>query len=382
MTGLYIHIPFCSSRCIYCDFYSTTNVSFQDRYTDCLCREIELRKGFFQRYDESKEPYSSDKTVLNTVYIGGGTPSQLSLRNIERIFQQINEAFVLKDAELTMEVNPDDVEHDLVSVMKQVGINRVSMGVQTFDDKRLKFLRRRHNSEQAMKAVATVKDAGIDNISIDLMFGFPEETINDWTSDIKKALDLNVKHISSYSLSYEKDTLLYNMWQRGEVKNTDDDTYANMYERLLDLMNAADYEHYEISNFARKGFRSRHNSIYWHDDAYLGIGAAAHSYNHISRQWNIADLQSYMKSIENGTLPLTSEHIDENTHYNDLITTALRTIDGLNTKVLTPQQQQHLMKAANRYVDNGQLSFCDNVLRLTRKGLYVSDMIMSDLMII
>lgn len=382
MSGLYIHIPFCASRCIYCDFYSTTSLSLRNRYVDCLCREMVLRSDFFQSFDDAVGAKEKSKTILDTIYIGGGTPSQLSFDNIERIFQSIQQIFPSTPKEVTIEVNPDDVSPQMARFFKQIGINRVSMGFQTFDDERLKFLRRRHTSSQAINSIETFLDAGIDNISIDLMFGFPTQTVDDWQNDVQMALSLDVKHVSAYSLMYEEGTPLYRMKQLGEIKCVDDDTSADMYQRLVDLMKEASFEHYEISNFARKGFRSLHNSSYWRDETYLGIGAAAHSYNRKSRQWNVANIQEYMKSIENDLIPNTVETIDETTHYNDLITTALRTIDGLNLTWLLPEHRVYALKASKRYIDDGMMTLCDDRLALTERGMFLCDMIMSDLIIV
>lgn len=382
MSGLYIHIPFCASRCVYCDFYSTTDMSFRDRYVDCLCREMNMRKSFFLSCKSGKGDETLADTTLRTVYIGGGTPSQLSADSIERLTRQVRDAFETDLKEVTIEANPDDVSPEMVEAFRRAGVNRVSMGVQTFDDRRLKFLRRRHDSEQAVKAIDVLGNGGIGNISIDLMFGFPGQTLGEWRSDIQQALSLGVRHISAYSLTYEPGTPLYKMREAGRIRSLDDDACADMYQLLCSMMREAGFEHYEISNFARKGFRSLHNSIYWHDEPYLGIGAAAHSYNLKTRQWNVADIQAYMRSIESGTLPNTVESIDAATHYNNLVTTALRTVDGLDLSKLFPKQREYALKMSRKYIDNGMMSLDGCRLTIMQRGLFLCDMIMRDLMIV
>lgn len=372
MTGLYIHIPFCASRCIYCGFYSTTLPELQDKYVDALCREMELRAAL----------PDADKHI-STIYLGGGTPSQLTHENLERLFLYIYKVYdVDPNAEITMECNPDDVTPEL---LRGLPVNRVSMGMQTFDNNRLKFLHRRHDASEAIRAVDILRQAGIHNISIDLMFGFPEETLDDWRADISQALALKPEHISAYSLMYEEGTALGRMLEQGKVKEIDEELSLEMYNVLIDTLSANGYDHYEISNFARiaadgTSFRSRHNSSYWHDIPYLGIGASAHSYNKATRSWNVDNIKKYIEAISNGILPSESEIIDSDTHYDDLITTALRTKEGININELEEKYRHHLLTEAQRHIAQGLLTITDNRLSLSRKGLYVSDMVMSDLM--
>lgn len=378
--GLYIHIPFCKSRCIYCGFYSTTLLSLQDRYTDALCHEMELR---------SFKDLQASEAQLSTVYIGGGTPSLLSPRNIKKIFLYINNVYGQsmtpddwRQMEVTMECNPDDISDEFCNVLRQLPVNRISMGVQTFSDDRLRFLHRRHTVKQVEEAVKRIRECGIKNISIDLMFGFPNEKINEWEEDIRHALSLNVEHISAYSLMYDEGTRLYEMRKEHLLKEIDDEVSLQMYEMLIDKLTLAGYEHYEISNFALPGFRSRHNSSYWQNTPYIGIGAAAHSYYLHKRQWNIEDIREYMTSIEKGTIPCEYEIINEDTHYNDLITTALRTIEGICLNVLPDKYKSYLLHNAQRHIDNRLLAIDDGRLHLTRKGIFVSDDIMSDLVFV
>lgn len=381
MAGLYIHIPFCASRCIYCGFYSTTAVASQDRYTDALCREMQMQKDYLLKALDA-----TPHMELSTVYLGGGTPSQLSGENLEKLFDTIyNKVYqdqlpVSATAEVTIECNPDDITPQFASILSSLPVNRVSMGVQTFSDERLKFLRRRHSAREVDQAIGRLRQAGIGNISIDLMFGFPQETMADWRIDLQQALSLEVEHISAYSLMYEEGTVLYRLQQEKRVRETDEETSLAMYNLLIDELTAHGFEHYEISNFARPGFRSRHNSSYWQAVSYLGLGASAHSYNGYSRQWNVADIRQYIEAIERGVLPAEIETLDADTRYNDRIATALRTREGIDLSVLEKPYQTYLKELATPHIRRGHLVLKDGCLVLSRSGIFISDSIMADLM--
>lgn len=365
MAGLYIHIPFCKSRCIYCGFYSTTAFELRQQYTDALCREIADRAS----------------GSIGTIYLGGGTPSQLTLPQLHQIFDTIYKYNkVEKDAEVTIEVNPDDVTEELAAALPALSVNRVSMGAQTFDDERLAFLHRRHTSRQVGEAIDRLRKAGISNISIDLMYGFPEETLASWQQDISTALSLDVEHLSAYCLMIEEGTPLYRM----QISPIDEELERTMYELLMDRLEAAGYAHYEISNFARPGSRSRHNSSYWNGTPYIGIGAAAHSYDIQSRSWNVSDLRRYIEGINHGKRLFEEEILDEDTRYNDCVTVALRTCEGINLKNLSARHRLYCLENAQHFIDDGllKLSHDNHQLSLTRRGLFISDMIMSDLMLV
>lgn len=377
MAGLYVHIPFCATRCSYCGFYSTTKLDLQDRYVDSLCREIALRKEYLSSYSTDSK---AANTIIRTIYIGGGTPSQLSRYSLEKLFHAIDTYLECSPEEVTMEVNPDDVTNDLAETISALHINRVSMGAQTFDDNRLKFLNRRHKSFQVERAIDILHEHGVGNISIDLMFGFPGQTCDSWKEDVRRAISLDIQHISAYSLMYEEGTRLYRMLKENMIKEIDEEVSLNMYNELINILCGAGYEHYEISNFAKKGYRALHNSSYWHDIPYLGIGAAAHSYNIKSRQWNVSDINKYIESISYDTVPFTFESIDADTHYNDIVTTELRTSEGIDLSRLDDKYMQYIVKQAARHVADKTVDINDGHLKLTREGLYISDMIMSDLM--
>ena len=375
MTGLYIHIPFCKSRCTYCAFYSTTAEQMKQAYVDAVCREMELRNAIYE-----KEGKNIGQTIA-TVYLGGGTPSQLSPTQLQQLFDAIARHYdVSDDAEITIECNPDDVTEAFAELLQSLPVNRVSMGAQTFDDDRLQFIHRRHTSEQVTTAIQRLRKKGIHNISIDLMYGFPDETLEEWEYDIQQALALNVEHISAYALTYEEGTPLYRLQEEGKVKEIDEERSLAMYDRLIDRLQEAGYEHYEISNFSRKGWRSRHNSSYWQLVPYIGIGAAAHSYDGRQRQWNIADINSYINHIQQGIVPAEEELLDKDSRYNDHVMLALRTCEGLDLSTLDSDERSYCEETAKKFVLDGLLVKTDNHLRLSRKGLFVSDMIMSELM--
>lgn len=374
MAGIYIHIPFCKSRCIYCGFYSTTLLDLRKKYINAVCREMELRKNYI------REPFS-------TIYLGGGTPSLLDEAELTKLFLYINNVYdVDRNAEITMECNPDDITPKFTNMLSRLPINRVSMGAQTFADSRLRLLHRRHSSDEVKHAVKLLREAGIKNISIDLMFGFPDESLSQWKEDISAALALNVEHISAYSLMYEEDTPLWKMLDTGKVKEIDEELSLAMFKELVRQLTDAGYEHYEISNFARPGYRSRHNSSYWHQVPYIGLGAAAHSFALNSRQWNVADLKLYIEKINNGIIPMEREELDNDTTFNDIITTALRTSDGIDLNAmetrLGKRYRNTLISAAGKHIEQGLLEIRHDRLRLTAEGIFISDMVMSDLMIV
>ena len=286
------------------------------------------------------------------------------------------------NAEVTVEVNPDDVTEELAAGLRAIGVNRVSMGAQTFDANRLRFLNRRHTARQVEEAVSLLRQSGFDNISIDLMYGFPDETLNDWQQDIDAVLRLGVEHLSAYCLMIEEGTPLHQWAADNGQWTMDEELERAMYYTLIERLTAAGYEHYELSNFAKPGRHSRHNSSYWKDIPYIGLGAAAHSYDGQCRRWNVSNLLYYIKGIENGQPSFEQEELDEDTHYNDRITVALRTCEGLSLSELTDRQQKYLLRSAQRYLDDGLLELLDGCIKLTRKGLFVSDMVMADLMMV
>ena len=374
MAGLYIHIPFCASRCIYCGFYSTTRLDLRQQYVDALIRElVEVGKSKMLKDDS-----------ISTVYLGGGTPSQLTIPQLHQLLDAIyiyNK--VESGAEVTIEMNPDDVSVPYADTLRQLGINRVSMGAQTFDDERLRWLNRRHTVAQVGQAVTILRAAGIRNISIDLMYGFPDETIDDFVRDIDEAIKLDVEHISAYCLMIEEGTELYRRYGDKRVREYDDskeETERKMYELLIDKLTAAGYEHYEISNFARPSFRSRHNSSYWTGVPYIGLGAAAHSFDGHLRSWNVSDIQQYIASVNRDERLNEEEELSATDFYNERVMLGLRTCEGVDLSALSDDERNYCIQEAQPFLSDDILLLTDNRLVLTRKGLFVSDYVMSSLM--
>ncbi len=374
MAGIYIHIPFCKSRCIYCDFFSTTLLSRREEYISTLCKEISQQNDYLNGEN------------IRTIYFGGGTPSQLSTDQIATVISAIDHTFrFAKSPEVTIELNPEDVTEDYARRLKQMPFNRVSLGIQSFDDKILQFIHRRHNSTKAIEAVRTLQDAGFTNISIDLMFGFPQQTIEGWTKDINTAISLNTQHISAYSLMYEEGTLLYKLMESNKIKEIDDDLSLQMYQTLVRLLKEYGYTHYEISNFALSGYESRHNSSYWDSTPYLGVGAGAHSYNGTSRQWNVCNLQQYIEGINSGKAIRETEVLTVDQQFNETVMTRLRTAKGLDLDYVNRQFGQtyirHLEQTATPYYNNRELEKDGNTMRLTDQGIYTSNDIISSLFV-
>lgn len=373
MAGIYMHIPFCKTRCIYCDFYSTTQSRLQEPYVKALCKELEMRMEYLQG-----EP-------IETIYLGGGTPSQLCRENFEQIFATIERVYGLNHCrEITLEANPDDLTPEYLEALSALPFNRISMGIQTFDDTTLKLLNRRHNAAQAIQAVENCRRYGFHNISIDLIYGLPGENAQSWEKHLDQAIRLNVEHISAYHLTYEEGTPLYNMLQKHRVKEVDEDSSVRFFSILMDKLKAAGYEHYEISNFCRPGMYSRHNTSYWQGVKYLGCGPSAHSFDGKSREWNCASLKEYIDGIESGNRKYETEERDANTRYNEFIITSIRTKWGISLEKLRNEFGKdfttYCMNLAKPYLDSGKLEIKENSLCLTRDGIFISDGIMSDLL--
>ena len=376
MAVLYLHVPFCSSKCSYCAFYSVTNNQLKQDYIEAVCKELYLRKHFFQDIHLKNNQFDP---VVNTVYFGGGTPSCLDESDFEKIFNAIYDCFGTSFEEVTIECNPDDITLSYAKTLKKYA-NRISLGIQTFNNDQLKLINRRHNAEEAIKAVNIIKEMGISNISIDLIFGFPKETLVDWLFDINQAIKLDVQHVSAYSLMFEEGTKLYHLLQKEKIEQISEELSVEMYDVLIDKLSEAGLAQYEISNFAKPGFESRHNSSYWNETPYLGVGPSAHSYNLSTRSWNVSNVSQYVKSISKGILPLEEEQIDEITRYNDLITTALRTKEGIHLNTLQEDYVQYLLEQSSDFIKEGtMIKTSDNRLALTRKGYYISDAIMAEL---
>lgn len=375
MAGIYVHIPFCKSRCIYCDFFSTTSLEERDRYVVAVKRELEMRKD-----------YLPQATRIDTVYFGGGTPSMLRAEQLCNILSHIRQTYDVSPlAEITAEGNPDDLSTEYLSTLRQGGFNRLSMGVQTFSNERLRFLCRRHTVEVAKQAVDNARRAGFENISIDLMYGFPGETLEEWEKDIEQALSLKPEHISAYALMYEEGTRLWDMLERGVVEEIDENLSLSMYETLMEQLRFAGYEHYEISNFCKPDHHSRHNSSYWEGVSYIGIGAAAHSFDGLSRQWNPESLNEYFRGIDSGASSFEKEILTNSQRYDEMVMTGLRTAKGVDLRKLEDlfgkDALNYCMSNAQPHIEAGRMRIEGNsMLKLSKAGIFTSDDIMSDLM--
>lgn len=372
MASLYLHIPFCKSRCIYCDFYSGTDTSQRASYVQALCDELKLRSTYLPT------------RVLDSIYFGGGTPSLLQIEDFERLFEAIQTHFTLLPAtEITLECNPDDLTASYVAQLQALPFNRISIGIQSFDDVELRFLNRRHTAQQAQYAVALCQVHGFDNISIDLMYGLPNQTPETWRNTLAVAMNLGVQHLSAYSLMYEEGSPLSRLRNAHKITELDEATSVALFEQLIDTVALHGFEQYEISNFCLPSFHSRHNSSYWHGVPYLGVGAAAHSFDGVSRQWNVANTARYMAGVAAGKLEVEHEYLTTDERYNEFVFTALRTRSGINLSDLEHQfgnaRLAYCLRMAQPYLDGGQLELRAGQLALTRAGIFVSDGIMSDL---
>ncbi len=373
MAGLYIHIPFCAKRCLYCDFFSNTEMKYKEPYIDALIRELEMRKN-----------YVTDEQ-FDTIYFGGGTPSQLQADDFDRIFNAIYRLCNVSDnPEITLEANPDDMTPEYVSALRAFPFSRISMGVQSFKEKDLRFLNRRHDSRQAVRAVELCKENAFTNINIDLIYGLPGQTEEEWEANLDKAISLDIPHISAYHLIYEEGTALYRLKEEGKVVSIEEEVSLSLFSILIDRLKAAGYEHYEISNFARPGMISRHNSAYWIGKKYLGLGPSAHSYNGECREWNVSSLPTYIKGIKSGQPEKEMETLSQNTRYNDFIITGLRTMWGIRLndirRLFGDDYLLYFQTQADQYLHSGLLVKNGDTVLLSREGIFISDGIMSDLL--
>lgn len=379
MSGIYIHIPFCKSRCAYCDFFSTTQLSQREAYVDALCKEAKRRLATLNSKRSTPNP-------ITTIYFGGGTPSLLSPDQIARILHTIDAPQAI---EVTLEANPGDLTPNYLRAVREAGVNRLSIGIQSFDDEVLRLIGRRHTAAEAKAAVKAAKAAGFDNISIDLIYGIPSQysTLNSqlsaWEAQIEQALQLGVQHISTYCLSYEEGTRMTHMLEQGEINEVDEDTENAMYDLLVSQLKEAGFEHYEVSNFALSGYRSKHNSSYWNRTPYIGLGAGAHSYDGArTRSWNPDNLEEYIRAQEMEETPhsesastmATYETLTDTDLYNERIMLRLRTAEGIAINEL------HNPTLATPYIERGLFKQTpDKRLVATLQGIHILNRIIEDL---
>ncbi len=331
MAGIYIHIPFCKQACYYCNFHFSTSLALKKEIVDSIIKEIEIRSKATTENDKTDIGIISPEEKIETIYFGGGTPSLLSKDEIFSIIFSIRKNFMVEnDAEITFEANPDDINPDNLDDWKMAGINRLSIGVQSFIERDLKWMNRAHNIKQALDSIKLSKKAGFKNFSIDLIFGTPGLTNEEWEQNIKTIIDLEVPHISAYALTVEPKTALHKMISLKKKENINTDVQARQFLILMKMLREVGYEHYELSNFAKPGFRSRHNSSYWQGKKYIGIGPSAHSYNGKERMWNTLLNTFYIKSLRENTIPFEKEILTNKEKADEYIMTSLRTIEGMD----------------------------------------------------
>ncbi len=373
MAGIYVHIPFCRTRCSYCDFYKDTNISFKREFINALKKEILFRQSFLNHSE------------ITTLYFGGGTPSVLNLDEFNEIYFELNRCFDLsKLMEFTIELNPDDVTDAYLKGLVDIGVNRISYGVQSFHDKYLQLVQRRHTSQQALDAVRLAQSVGIDNISIDLIYGLPGLSLEEWREDVNQFLNLNVPHLSAYHLIFEKGTLMTSQLKKGLFTEATEDESKEQFTLLQNSLLQNGFEHYEISNFSLPGKSSKHNSSYWNGDNYLGLGSSADSFDGKRRYWNIANVKKYASFLQNEDSDFFDcELLTENDLYNEFVMLGLRTQKGINqcdvSNKLSPFYQNYFHKMIKLKLDSGEIQFQNNHYSISEKLFLISDKIISDL---
>lgn len=375
MAGIYIHIPYCRQVCHYCNFHFSTSLKSKNNLLAALKKEISLQKDYLETEN------------ICTIYFGGGTPSLLSGKEIMEIYSAIKENFtILSDAEITLEANPDDLTEKKLEEFSETPVNRLSIGIQSFSDEDLKFLNRTHNSKTAIASVKNAKAAGFRNITIDLMYGIPTLTHERWRQNIEQAMQLNVPHISCYSLTVEQHTALHYFIAKKKLKNISSEKSAEQFEFLITELKKNNFIHYEISNFGKEGFFSKHNCGYWTGEKYLGLGPSAHSYNGISRQWNIRSNSSYISALMQNKIPCEKEILTEKQKYNEYIMTRIRTLWGIDLNFVRNRfgenMEYYLLEQSQKHVSSGQLLLNNGEtpnLSLSEKGKLFADRITADL---
>lgn len=364
MSGIYIHIPFCKKACHYCDFHFSTSLQQVQAMTDALLVELELRQQYIQE-------------SIETIYFGGGTPSLLSTEALEKIISTIYKFYtVTNDAELGLEANPDDIDNDKLEDWIKLGINRLSIGVQSFTDSELQWMNRMHTGQQSITCIQQAQQKGFENISIDLIYGTPALSDDKWMETLQTAVSLNIPHLSCYALTVEEKTALHYMIQKQNTKPVDADVQARQFIQLSNFLMAKGYEHYEISNLAKPSWHSKHNTAYWQGKSYLGIGPSAHSFNGISRQWNIANNALYIKAIQQHQIPYTIEQLTPIQQLNEYIMTTLRTQEGINIHYIRNKWGEKYATALQKniaLINPEWINIVNNSLLLTLTGKLMAD---------
>lgn len=372
MAGIYIHIPFCKSKCAYCNFFSLASESKIQDYVEALKKEIIARRTYL------------GNEIVKTIYFGGGTPSLLSVKNIEEIINLLNKNYeIASSPETTLEINPDTIDREKMSSLKQIGINRMSVGIQSFHDDDLKYLGRRHDSRHAMQVLDDLKQTGFEKITLDLIYGMPTLTEEKWNKNLDIFFSTGFSHLSAYALTVEPKTILGQRIEKGDLQNISEDDTIRHYNILVERTKENSFEHYEISNFAKEGCRSQHNSIYWKDVKYLGLGASAHSYDGNSRQWNISNLTKYIQLVGNSNDYFEKEILTKEDKFNEYVMTSLRTSWGCDIRKMETDYGEryavHFLKNVKKHLDSGIMLIKNNNYILTDEGMLFADGIAADL---
>lgn len=372
MAGVYFHIPFCKHKCSYCDFYSIRDSNGIEELVKAEINELVLRKKYL------------NNEIIDTIYFGGGTPSLLSICDIDSLLNCIHQNFDVSDVcEITFETNPDDLSYDYLQGLHDLNINRLSVGIQSFNDDVLKYLGRRHDGSKLRLNIETAKKVGFENISVDLIFGIPGMELATYLDSLSKVIELDVQHVSAYSLTIAEGTLFFKLKKQNKLKEIDEEDLLVQFNSTIDILAAHGFNHYEISNYAKEGYKSRHNCSYWEDVNYLGIGPSAHSYNGISRQWNISDTRKYCKLIDQTNTFFEIEFLTRKDKYNEYLITGLRTSKGISRKFVRDNFDESMNRAFSKEVNNllcNELIYPneDSVI-LTRGGILISDYILQSL---
>jgi oxygen-independent coproporphyrinogen-3 oxidase len=379
MAGIYIHIPFCKKACHYCNFHFSTTLNLKKDLVEALLLEIELTSS----YGNSRGAYLANQTI-ETIYFGGGTPSLLDEDELNNIILHLNKHYIIAaDAEITLEANPDDISFKKLIQWKNAGINRLSIGIQSFFIEHLVWMNRAHSAKQSVTALEAAMQEGFNNISIDLIYGIPGLDNDQWKYNVDQAIKLGIPHLSCYALTVEPSTALHKMIQQKKSADIDPEKQAEQFLLLTDWVEAAGYDHYEISNYARPGMRSRHNSSYWQGKHYLGLGPSAHSFNGSSRQWNIANNVLYIQSLKKNILPAEVEMLTPVQQLNEYIMTALRTIEGISIenigRLFGNDAAEHIHKLSKNYIAEGKIKYDGSSFQLTREGRLFADGIAAQL---
>jgi len=368
MAGIYLHIPYCKQACIYCNFHFSTSLSNKAALLQAMHKEIELRSAYL------------NQEIISSIYFGGGTPSLLSILEINNLLERIRSTQqVSPNAEITFEVNPDDLHAVYLEQLKNAGVNRLSIGVQSFFDADMKYMHRAHTAAQSFEAIEESIRAGFQNISIDLIYGIPDMTLETWNTNIQYAIDYSITHLSCYALTVEPRTQLHHLIAQGKTKAPDDQETISQFEFLINRATSSGYEHYEISNFAKPGYESRHNSSYWSGIPYLGIGPAAHSFRNHERQWNVANNQKYVELLSSKQKYFEMEDLDPIKRYNEFILTRIRTSRGILASEIPMEYYNHFMLQIKPFLEEGTVVYDGKAYILSLPGKFIADKISMEL---